>query len=228
MSPIVRARICGYMDVEHDCCCPTCGDGDSLASGWQAAEVCTVRGGSWRAVAPAAATVRRMTAAVDVSYLWHEAPVPGGLEIAKVYGFLVCPGTARILVQEDNGSFNLPGGSPEPVDADFSATLAREAMEESQVVVAGTAYLGYQEVRRPGVAPYAQVRMAGLIGGFGPRRPDPDGGRLLRRWMCPPADVPQVLGWGQVVQAQVVLAARTAETLWRVPVGVLEPAGYVD
>jgi 8-oxo-dGTP diphosphatase len=172
--------------------------------------------------------VRRVTADVDVSYLWHEAPVPAGMEIAKVYGFLICPGTARILVQEHDGSFNLPGGSPEPVDADLSATLAREATEESQVVVAQIAYLGYQEVLRPGWTPYAQVRMAGLISGFGSRRPDPDGGRLLRRLMCPPADVAHVLGWGEIVEAQVELAARTAEMLWDVPVGLPDPAGYMD
>lgn len=34
----------------------------------------------------------------------------------------------------------------------------REAFEENQVWVGATAYLGYQEVHRPGRAPYAQVR----------------------------------------------------------------------
>lgn len=169
-----------------------------------------------------------MTADVDVSYFWDQAPVPQGLEIVKVHGFLFCPDTARVLVQECEGRFSLPGGSPEPADVDLSAALAREALEESQVVVTGTAYLGYQEVHRPGWAPYAQVRMAGLIGGFGPRWPDPDGGRLLRRLMCPPLDVPAVLGWGEIVDAQMLLAARMAEGLWRVRVGVAAPAGYMD
>ena len=89
--------------------------------------------------------------------------MPAGLEIVKVHGFLICPATARVLVQECEGSFNLPGGSPEPGDADLFGTLAREAFEEGQVVVTEAAYLGYQEVRRPGWAPYAQVRMAGLF-----------------------------------------------------------------
>src|ERR1700728_1949119 len=52
-----------------------------------------------------------------------------------------------------------PGGKAEPCDADLAATLVREAWEENQVLVGVTAYLGYQEVRRPGRAPYAQVRM---------------------------------------------------------------------
>jgi hypothetical protein len=37
-----------------------------------------------------------------------------------------------------------------------------------------------------------------------------------------------VLGWGEIVEAQAALAARMAEKLWRIPVGVPEPAGYVD
>jgi len=169
-----------------------------------------------------------VAADVDVSYFWHEAAVPPGLEIAKVHGFLICADTARVLAQECEGSFNLPGGSPEPADADLSGTLAREAFEESQVVVTEAAYLGYQEVRRRGWAPYAQVRMAGLITWFGPRCPDADSGRLLRRLMCPLADVSAVLGWGEIVEAQAALAARMTEKLWRIPVGVPEPAGYVD
>jgi hypothetical protein len=173
-------------------------------------------------------TVCWVTADVDVSYFWHEAPVPQGLEIAKVYGFLICPDTARVLVQEGDGSFSLPGGSPEPVDADLFATLMREAFEESQVVVAEAAYLGYQEVHRPGWAPCAQVRLAGLIARFEPRRPDVDGGRLLRRLMCPLADAASVLGWGEIVEAQVSLAARMAGELWRIPVGAAHPAGYAD
>jgi 8-oxo-dGTP diphosphatase len=175
-----------------------------------------------------AATVRRVTADVEVSYLWHESPVAEHLEIAKVYGFLICPMTGRALVQECNGVFCLPGGSPELFDADLSAALRREALEESQVVVTQTAYLGYQEVQRPGCAPYAQVRMAGLIATFRRRRPDADSGRLLRRLMCPLPDMPAVLGWGEIMEAQVAMAARTARTLWRVPAGAPQPAGYMD
>ena len=42
----------------------------------------------------------------------------------------------------------LPGGTPEPFDADREATLAREAFEENTVRIAPSpAYLGYQQVR---------------------------------------------------------------------------------
>jgi 8-oxo-dGTP diphosphatase len=138
----------------------------------------------------------RVTAHAELTYRWHEAPAAGHLEVAKVHGFLVCPGTGRALVQEFCESSSLPGGSPEPADPDLAAALAREALEESQVIVTGMADLGYQEVREPGRAPYAQARMAGQIARFLPRRPDSDSGRLLRRFMCPLTDVPAVLGWG--------------------------------
>ena len=76
-----------------------------------------------------------MTVVPEVRYRWHEAPVPAGLEITQVYGYLLCPRTCRVLVQDDDGVFNLPGGTPEPEDADLVATLVREAFEENQVRV---------------------------------------------------------------------------------------------
>jgi 8-oxo-dGTP diphosphatase len=81
-----------------------------------------------------------------------------------VYGYLLCSVTSRVLVQDDNGVLDLPGGTPEPEDGgDLAGTLVREAFEESQVRVGTTAYLGYQEVHRPGRAPYAQLRMVGVF-----------------------------------------------------------------
>jgi 8-oxo-dGTP diphosphatase len=169
-----------------------------------------------------------MTAVPGVRYWWHEAPVPPGLEITQVYGYLLCPRTGRVLVQDDEGVFNLPGGSPEPEDAGLFATLAREAFEENQVRVGATAYLGYQEVRRPGRVPYAQVRMAGVIEAFAPRAPDPDGGRIYRRLMTSLEAAPGVLGWGEPAVAQARTAARVARGEWGLPVDAAAPADYVD
>ena len=78
-------------------------------------------------------TVSGMSTAADVSYRWFEAPVREGLQVTQVYGYLICPSTGRVLIQDDEGVFNLPGGSPEAWDGGISATLLREAMEESQV-----------------------------------------------------------------------------------------------
>jgi 8-oxo-dGTP diphosphatase len=170
-----------------------------------------------------------MAVSSDVEYRWYEERVPPGLEVAQVYGYLVCPVTGRVLVQEvDEGVFNLPGGSPEEYDASMDATLIREAFEESQVRVGATAYLGYQEVRCPGRVSFAQVRMAGVIEAFEPRAPDPDGGRLFRRLMTSLRDAPGILGWGEPAVAQARAAARVASREWVLPVGSPAPAGYMD
>jgi hypothetical protein len=101
-------------------------------------------------------------------------------------------------------------------------------MEESQVVVTLPTYLGYQEVHEPGCRRFAQVRMAGLIGGFGPRCRDSDSGWLLRRLMCPLADVAAMLDWGGIMGAQAAVAARVAQLVWGVEVDAVEPGGYAD
>jgi 8-oxo-dGTP diphosphatase len=162
-------------------------------------------------------------------YVWHEGPVPAGLPVTQVYGWLICPVTGRVLIQEqDDGTFSLPVGTPEPEDAGQYATLAREAFEENQVRLApAAAYLGYQEVRQPGRPVIAQVRMAGIITRFAPRAPDPDNGRLNRRYMTSLAAAPAILGWGQPAEAQAQGAARIARQ-WGMPVDTPAANGYED
>jgi len=106
----------------------------------------------------------------QIRYAWHDAAVLAGLPVTQVYGWLLCPVTGRVLIQEhDDGVHNLPGGHPEPGEDQYT-TLAREAFEENQVRIGvGTTYLGYQEVTEPGRRPYAQVRLAGIVAQFAPR-----------------------------------------------------------
>jgi 8-oxo-dGTP diphosphatase len=148
--------------------------------------------------------------------------------ITQVYGYLLCPRTCRVLIRDDDGSFNLPGGKPEPTDPDLAGTLVREAFEESQVRVGATAYLGYQEVRHPRRVPFAQVRMAGVIDEFAPRAPDPDGGRVYRRLMTSLGSAPSVLGWGLPGVLQSRAAARAAQREWGLTVNAPGPEGYED
>lgn len=169
-----------------------------------------------------------MSTAAEVSYRWYEAPVRADLEVTQVYGYLICPSSGRVLIQDDAGVFNLPGGTPEPWDTGMAATLAREAMEESQVRIDDSVYLGFQEVQRPGRAPYAQVRMAGRISGFEDRRPDPDGGRVYRRLLCPLADAADVLGWGDPAVAQARAAGRVAADRWSITIDTVTCTEYVD
>ena len=86
----------------------------------------------------------------------------------------------------------------------------REGFEENQVRVGATAYLGYQEVDRPGRPRYAQVGLAGVIEESVPRAPDPDGGRVYRRLMTSLEAAPGVLGWGEPAVAQERAASRVA------------------
>jgi hypothetical protein len=164
-----------------------------------------------------------------IEYVWYDGPVSAGLPVTQVYGWLLCPATGRVLIQEqDDGTFSLPGGTPEPFDADRDATLTREAFEENQVrLSATTAYLGYQEVRQPGRPVIAQIRMAGIITEFAARAPDPDNGRLNRRYMTSLAAAPAVLGWGQPAETQ-ARAAAEAGRRWGLPVDHPAAAGYED
>jgi 8-oxo-dGTP diphosphatase len=165
----------------------------------------------------------------QIRYVWHDAAVPAGLPVTQVYGWLLCPVTGRVLIQEqDDGTCSLPGGTPEPFDDDLAATLAREAFEENQVRIGpAPVYLGYQEVHQPGRPVHAQIRMAGIITEFAPRAPDPDNGRINRRRMTSLTSAPGILGWGQPAEAQ-ARATAAADRSWGLPVDSPAPDGYED
>lgn len=93
------------------------------------------------------------------SYKWIDAEVPKELEIRQVYGFIFSP-DGRIVLLEDEGIFNLPGGKPED-DESMSETLIREAAEEVQITISSLNYLGYQLVTID--EKFAQVRLVALI-----------------------------------------------------------------
>lgn len=61
----------------------------------------------------------------------------------QVYGWLF-DDHGRVIVQDTPDGHNLPGGSPELVDADPAATLHREAAEESQVRLTDPVLLGHK------------------------------------------------------------------------------------
>lgn len=45
-----------------------------------------------------------------VEFIWHDSPVPAGLRVTQVYGWLLCPVTGRVLIQEqDDGAHSLIG-----------------------------------------------------------------------------------------------------------------------
>jgi 8-oxo-dGTP diphosphatase len=165
---------------------------------------------------------------VGEGFQWRCGPVPSGLPVVQVYGWLF-DDHGRVLVQRTpEGRFNLPGGSPEPGDADTGATLAREAAEESQVVIGDVAHLGYELWSRRGEDDVAMVRMVARITEFQPRGPDVDGGQLLARRMTRAARVPGLLCWGESGRAQSQDAGRLAQGVWGLPADrPTAPDGYV-
>lgn len=158
------------------------------------------------------------------AFRWMPESSPQGLIVRQVYGYCF-DDSGRVLLVEDDGDYNLPGGTPEAGE-EARTTLERECLEEAQIVLGADHYLGYQEVTEPGLAPYAQLRYAVRITQFLPRRPDPDNGRTYRRLLSPISAVPSLLDWGVagVLQAAAAVPAAcqlgvdpdiTRESAWR-------------
>lgn len=161
----------------------------------------------------------------EPSYTWYEAAHPPmGMLVRQVYGY-VFDDLGRLVVHYDAdlGAFNLPGGTPEEADGgDVVATLVREVAEEVQITISDPVYLGYQQVVRPGQAPYAQLRMAARLDRLHARAPDPDSGRVHVRRLCPLPEAAKLLGWGSPAEPQIKCAAVAAQG-WGLPVGSPAP-----
>ncbi len=140
---------------------------------------------------------------------WIDADVPTQLQVHQVYGFIFDI-DGRILVQEDEGRHNLPGGKPSAGE-NFVETLTREAAEESQVIISWTNYLGYQHIQ--GNEEFAQVRYAALLDRLLPAAPDPASGRQYGRFWVPPMAVNALLGWGESGALQVEAAVKAVSAI---------------
>lgn len=167
---------------------------------------------------------------------WYETPVPPGMLVTQAYVWALDPDDGRILIQdrgpEHPRRYTLPGGRPEPEDdGDLLRTAAREAMEESQIRIdTGRAvYLGHQVVtwlvKHP--EPFAQVRYAVPIIGYEPIGPDPDTGRVSRRFMTAVERAPEFLHWHETAASQAKAALRAGQELG-LPVEAPAPEGYRD
>lgn len=163
-------------------------------------------------------------------FTWHESPVPAGLPVRQVHGWLADT-TGRVLIQHrvHEDKYLLPGGKTDLNDADWAATLVREAAEESQVwlSLATISYLGHQvaagDPHQPG--PYIQIRMFALIDAFLPAAPDPDSGHQYGRLMTSFARAAELLSWGEPGREQALAAARAARGLG-LPVGTIGDDSY--
>ncbi|GGR02017.1 hypothetical protein [Kitasatospora griseola] len=60
---------------------------------------------------------------------WVEQwPPPQGMPIRQVYAVVFEAETGAVVVQDDAGRFNLPGGTPEEEDEDLVATFAARVL----------------------------------------------------------------------------------------------------
>lgn len=143
------------------------------------------------------------------AYRWFESEVPKGLEIRQVYGFVFNP-DGQILLLEDMGIFNLPGGKPENGES-MSETLIREAAEEIQIKISFPGYLGYQLITTG--EEFAQVRLFALIDQILQSKPDPSTGRKYLRLWVPPKQSNALLNWGASGDLQIESAVMAASNL---------------
>jgi 8-oxo-dGTP pyrophosphatase MutT (NUDIX family) len=148
-------------------------------------------------------------------------PPPEATPIRQVYGIVFHRPTGAVVVQDDAGRYNLPGGTPESVDADLVATLRRECYEESQLVLEDWRPVGYQLVSED--TAYVQCRYAALLKHADPRTEDPCTGRSYGRALVSPADAAALLGWGERGAAQLAAATAAAVETWGVTPA---PAGW--
>ncbi|MFE1781277.1 NUDIX hydrolase, partial [Streptomyces sp. NPDC059506] len=129
-------------------------------------------------------------------YVWREGrTVPRELAVRQVYAWIVDP-QGRVLLLDSGGRFNLPGGTPEPCDAGWEATLRREVWEEADVTVRDLVPLGHQEVHGDDGVAFAQMRVAARLERVYPSSPDPDGGQTHARCWVPLGQAAKLLGWG--------------------------------
>ena len=143
------------------------------------------------------------------TYRWFESEVPNYLEIRQVYGFIF-NFDGRILLLEDQGEYNLPGGKSEKGES-LAETLIREVLEEVQITISSSTYLGYQFISAK--EEFAQVRLVAWIDKVLQEAPDPSTGRQYKRLLVPPIQVSELLKWGESGDKQVASAIATASKL---------------
>ncbi|MFR9729738.1 NUDIX hydrolase [Saccharopolyspora sp. MS10] len=157
-------------------------------------------------------------------FTWHTRDVPADLPVRQVYGFLFAP-DGRVLIRVDGAKHSLPGGRPERGESEYADILRRETFEEVTLDIAEPHYLGFQCVD-DGIAPYAQVRMAAVISGVHPARPDPDNGRTYRRLLVHPGKAGDLLNWGETGHQQAAAAAHAAVAALGLPADGLPDSSY--
>jgi 8-oxo-dGTP pyrophosphatase MutT (NUDIX family) len=141
--------------------------------------------------------------------------------VTQSYGFCFTPEGAVVLVQADDGFWNLPGGQVEPGERPPD-TLAREVAEEACARVTECEYLACQHVWDPqapdGRTSHYQTRWWARVE-LDPWQPHYE---TVQRRAVPPDRVLSSLSWRSTAIAEMLLNAAVAENRLRVNPG---PAG---
>ena len=173
-----------------------------------------------------------------IAWQWHEqAQPPTGVPVTQA-GVWAFDEEGRVLLQyrEARRAFALPAGSTEPEDRDQLASAAREAFEESQVVIdqRRAVLLGYQVTYADPRFPngLAQARYAAPILAYHPAGEDTDpkltGRRpAYRRYLVDVRHAAALLDYGPHAEAQARAAEQAAREMG-IPVDRPAADGYRD
>lgn len=170
---------------------------------------------------------------------WHasEQP-PDGVPVTQA-GVWAFDRDGRAVLQhrvQRGGMFALPAGSPEPGDRDWLATAAREAFEESQILIdhRRARLIGFQVTHCDRGYPngLAQARYVAPVVGYRPIAEDSDpkltrARAPYRRYLTDIRHAAGLLGWGPHADAQTRAAEQAAREMG-VPVDRPAADGYRD
>lgn len=170
---------------------------------------------------------------------WHASDLPpAGVPVTQA-GVWAFDRDGRVVLQhrtQRGGSFALPAGSPEPGDRDWLATAAREAFEESQILIDHRAarLIGFQVTYGADGYPngLAQARCVAPVLGYRPIAADSDPKLTrprepYRRYLTDIRRAASLLDWGPHADAQTRAAEQAAREMG-VPVDRPAADGYRD
>lgn len=131
---------------------------------------------------------------------WHDSVNFSDIyPVTQVYG--VCFHKGEILVIGSDGSWQLPGGTPEK-DESFEDTLKREAEEEANIEIEKIAPLGYQKVKNIKTGEiFYQLRYGSVITKIKNQKMDPATNKIYKRKLIQAEEFSKYCKWGKIGEA---------------------------